>query len=579
MNYLSVYTAIAVALLLLLFIAPLALLIASNDPVACLGRALNDLALSVAITKPPLEFQHRDGLLVVVVRWPDLGPLLNSFLVPLLVSSAATLLGLTYSLIVYLYRVPRLLAMLPLLAYLPVPFVKVAALQSLLDPDIGLLNRAMRPLGLAVRVEGLAAVALYQLLTLFPFSYSIHSSYALMLPKELAESAYSLGSTPRTVAARVLMPLLRPASLTSLALTYVLSLEDLEAPLIFEGYPDVRGLLSYRAYVHFISEVYSGFSQRAIGYTLLLLTVTAAVFAASAKYLVAVYRSFGAALAKPPSVYRSRLNVGVAPALIMLFLVLATAISPTVASLAYAFVDPITLKLSPSLHLLVDPSRIRASLNTAVYTSLSLFCGLAIALPLAYWASRKRKLHRLIEAVSVAPLSIPGVAVAYSYIGLFGGFPVNPFNSPWLYLVLSYTLRRLTYVYIVLRNAISSIPQDYEETAQSLGAGPATALLTAVAPLALSTSTLGLSLVAVSIATEVSTSVTIGSLGPTQGWGSTAPLVYAIYRDITSAGVAIIGAYTIAVLVTVLVSVLAMRLALVLITRGGRSPRLRSVST
>ncbi len=134
MNYLSVYTAIAVALLLLLFIAPLALLIASNDPVACLGRALNDLALSVAITKPPLEFQHRDGLLVVVVRWPDLGPLLNSFLVPLLVSSAATLLGLTYGLIVYLYRVPRLLAMLPLLAYLPVPFVKVAALENLLDP-------------------------------------------------------------------------------------------------------------------------------------------------------------------------------------------------------------------------------------------------------------------------------------------------------------------------------------------------------------------------------------------------------------------------------------------------------------
>ena len=84
---------------------------------------------------------------------------------------------------------------------------------------------------------------------------------------------------------------------------------------------------------------------------------------------------------------------------------------------------------------------------------------------------------------------------------------------------------------------------------------------------------------AVSIATEVSTSVTIGSLGPTQGWGSTAPLVYAIYRDITSAGVAIIGAYTIAVLVTVLVSVLAMRLALALITRGGRSLRLRSVST
>ncbi len=567
MNYLNLYTALAVTFLILFFVVPVTVLIVGNNPVACLNKALSDLALSVALRRPLIELQHRDGLLVAVFRWPDLGPLLNSFLVPLFVSSTTTLLGLAYTLLIYLYRVPRLITLLPLLAYLPIPFVKAVALQSLLDPDIGLLNRAMRPFGLAVRVEGLAAVALYQILTFLPFSYSVLASYALMLPRELTESAYSLGSTPRTVAVRVLIPILRPAIFTSLALTYVLSLEDLEAPLIFESYPEVRGLISYRAYVHFISEVYSGFSQRAVGYTLLLLLVTVAIFAVSAKYLMTVYRSFGVALAKPPDVYRSRLSAWVAPALLALLIVLIAAASPTLVSLAYVLVDPITLSPSPSLHLLLDPSRVRASLNTVAYTSLSLLCGLVIALPISYHASRKRSLYRVIEAVSVLPLSVPGIAVAYSYIGLFGNLPVSPFNTPWLYLVLSYTLRRLTYVYIVLRNSISSIPQDYEETAQSLGAGPVTALLTVIAPLALSTSIPGLTLVAVAIATEVSTSITIGGLGPTQGWGSTAPLVYAIYRDITTAGVLLIGVYSIAVLVTVSASVLAIRLALTLTTR------------
>lgn len=567
MNYLNLYTALAVTFLILFFVVPVTVLIVGNNPVACLNKALSDLALSVALRRPLIELQHRDGLLVAVFRWPDLGPLLNSFLVPLFVSSTTTLLGLAYTLLIYLYRVPRLITLLPLLAYLPIPFVKAVALQSLLDPDIGLLNRAMRPFGLAVRVEGLAAVALYQILTFLPFSYSVLASYALMLPRELTESAYSLGSTPRTVAVRVLIPILRPAIFTSLALTYVLSLEDLEAPLIFESYPEVRGLISYRAYVHFISEVYSGFSQRAVGYTLLLLLVTVAIFAVSAKYLMTVYRSFGVALAKPPDVYRSRLSAWVAPALLALLIVLIAAASPTLVSLAYVLVDPITLSPSPSLHLLLDPSRVRASLNTVAYTSLSLLCGLVIALPISYHASRKRSLYRVIEAVSVLPLSVPGIAVAYSYIGLFGNLPVSPFNTPWLYLVLSYTLRRLTYVYIVLRNSISSIPQDYEETAQSLGAGPVTALLTVIAPLALSTSIPGLTLVAVAIATEVSTSITIGGLGPTQGWGSTAPLVYAIYRDITTAGVLLNGVYSIAVLVTVSASVLAIRLALTLTTR------------
>ena len=89
-------------------------------------------------------------------------------------------------------------------------------------------------------------------------------------------------------------------------------------------------------------------------------------------------------------------------------------------------------------------------------------------------------------------------------------------------------------------------------------------MLTTVAPIALLTSTYSLSLASVTIATEVSTSVTIGGLGPTQGWGSTAPLVYTIYRDVTAAGTALVGVYSVSVLVAVLASVLVVRLAVAL---------------
>jgi len=567
MNSLDLYALASIAVVLTLFVAPLVALLASYNPVNCVAVALRDLALAVPVSRSPLELAQQGGLTVVIARWPDLGPLLNSLLLPLVVASASTLVGLTYTLLVYLYRVPRLLAALPLLAYLPIPFVKVLALQSVLDPDLGLVNRVLRFFGLAVRVEGLAAVALYQALTFFPFSYSILLSYASVLPREFTEGAYSLGSAPRVVVARVLLPLLRPAIYTSLALTYVLSLEDLEAPLIFEGYPDVRGLLSYRAYVHFISEVYVGFSTRAIGYALIVLAVSLAIFTASARYLVAVYRSFGAAMIKPLGVYRSRVSPGVAPVLAILTAFLALSLLPTLLALASAVVDPLTLRVSPSLHLLLDPTRVRSTLNTVIYTALSLTLSLAVALPLAYKSSRGSRVQQAIEALAVLPLSIPGVAVAYSYVGAFGSLPLSPFNSPWLYLVVSYSLRRLPYVYVALRSTLSSIPRDYEEAAQVAGAKPLRAVVTTVVPIALLTSTYSLSLASVTIATEVSTSVTIGGLGTTQGWSSVAPLVYTIYRDVTASGTALIGAYSIAVLVAVLTLVLVVRLAVALIAK------------
>ncbi len=567
MDSLELYATASVLIVLTLFVVPLVALLASYNPVGCVATALQDLALAVPLRRGAVELVQRGGLVVAVFTWPDLGPLFNSLLLPLVVASASTLAGLTYALVVYLYRVPRSLAVLPLLAYLPIPFVKVLALQGVLDPDLGLLNRFLKLFGLAVRVEGLTAVALYQVLTFFPFSYSLILSYASMLPREFIEGAYSLGSPPRVTVARVLLPLLRPAIYTSLALTYVLSLEDLEAPLIFEGYPDVRGLLSYRAYVYFISEVYVGFSARAIGYALIVLAASLGIFAASARYLIAVYRSFGAAIVKPLGVYRSRVNLRVAPVLAMLTVFLALSLLPTLLALASAVVDPLTLRISPTTYLLLDPTRVRSTLNTVTYTVLASMLSLAVALPLAYKSSRGSRAQRAIEALAVLPLSVPGVAVAYSYVGVFGSLPLSPFNSPWLYLVISYSLRRLPYVYVALRSTLSSIPRDYEEAAQVTGAKPLRAVVTTVVPIALLTSTYSLSLASITIATEVSTSVTIGGLGPIQGWGSTTPLVYTIYRDVTAAGTTLVGVYSVAVLVAVLASVLLVRLAVALIAK------------
>ncbi len=554
MDFLKLYLALSITILILLLLTPITLLIARHSPVSAISKAFEDMFSSTSMPRSVVEVRSREGLTVITFRWPDLGSAINSFLLPLVVSITATILGVFYALLVYVYRVSRAFLVLPLLAYMPIPFVKVVAIQGLLDPDIGLLNRFLKLFGIAVRVEGLAAVALYQVLAFFPVPYILTLSNLSMLPREFVEGSYSLGATPRKTVFRVLLPLAKPAILTSLALAYILSLDDLEAPIVFEGYPDVRGLISYKAYTFFVSEVYRGFSERAIGYTLILLIVTAAIFALIAKHLATVFRSFGPALAKPLTVYRDGLGFGKAFLFSPLLLVLAVSLAPTALGLLYTVLNPVSLELSPSLSLLLEPSRIRASINSVLYTFAAASLAIVISLPLAYWGSRKRKLFRAIEVFSLLPLSVPGIVVAYAYIETFGSLAINPFNTPWLYIIASYTVRRLPYIYTAFKSSVMSIPIDYEEAGQSLGASPAKVLASIVAPLAISTSISGAVLTCISMATEVSTSITIGGLGSTQGWESLAPLTYIIYRDVTISSIMVVGVYTTLTLITIAIA-------------------------
>jgi ABC-type Fe3+ transport system permease subunit len=392
-----------------------------------------------------------------------------------------------------------------------------------------------------------------------------------MIPREFVETSYSLGGSARSTIMKILIPFLKPAILTSLSLTYVLCLEDLEAPLVFEGYPDVRGLISYRAYVYFVSEVYRSFSQKAIGYTLILLLVTILIFVAIARYLVSVYKSFGVALAKPINIYRYSLRGREVPILILVTIILIVSLTPTFTSFIYIFINPLTLKVSPSIEYLLDSTRIKSLINTVIYTLSSLLLSIFISLPISYWVSRRKKFYRLIEALAFTPLPVPGIAIAYAYIEMFRDLPINPFNNPWIYIVILYTFRRLPYIYIVMRNTISSIPLDYEESAQNLGASNTKILTSIVSPLAISTSLNGLAIASITIATEVSSSITIGGLGTTQGWNSEAPLIYTIYRDITVSSITIAGVYTIAILIAVLSSIIISRVFLHYISKKFKS--------
>ena len=570
-RFLHMYTVVAAAVVLALYAVPITYLVVFH---VGLLDALRGVLSEIASSSPTPEFrivEVRRGYSVVLVafRGLDLGIVANSVVLALFVSCTATLLGLFTALVSYLYRLPKLLVYAPIAASIPVPFVKAVAVYKLLDPSIGLVNVLLQRLGIGLRfsVEGLAAVALYQVMVFYPVVHLMVFGYLSSLPREFLEAAYMVGAGVRRASLGVLLPLARPAAVAGMAMAFILSLDDLEAPLVFEKYPAARNLLVYRAYRYFLDEVSGRYIPSGVGYAAILLALSIAVFAVSYKYIAVVYRSFGAAILGGGRRYRLRI-AGARDAVVVAFMVVAilTALVPTAVAVVYAFSNRWVGELLPELgpgalqEFLGDPSRVRAVLNSAVYSLAALGLALALSLPASYYTARRAPLSKLLDAVFTIPMVVPGIVVAYSYIALFKYMPgpLNIFSVPQLYLVVAYAIRRITYVYKALQVAVTAIPRDLEEASYVVGARDRDTLIRVVAPLAVGASTPLIVFASIHLVTEVSTSITIGALGPTMGWGSTAPVSYVVFRDITISSLLYVGAAVIEVFLSIAVTLVAL---------------------
>jgi len=561
MDKLRFWLVVSTSFLLISIFIPLAYFLLMQPGLAeQLGYAVKDFKISMRYPDYSLLKVYRSGRSVrVVITGPDLGAPLNNIFLASVVSLASTLLGVFIASAFYIYDLPRPLRILPLVSGFPIPFIKALAAQKIFDPSTGLLGAATEALlGFRLGFDGLAAVALYQIAAITPVVYSVIYGYFKSVPRELVEASYSLGGRPLRTALRVLIPYSKPAVIASAALAFVYSLDDVEAPIVFERSPAVRSLLAYRVYTFLYNEATGAFRAEASAYALILLALSAAVFALSYRYTTRILANLGP-VSWARAVYREKPGSLGLLAIAASMLILLALSAPTAAAVVFMFSDS-WIGVAPvvgarQLIYAVTDTRIRSALNSAAYAALALLVSTLAALPAAYVSARKSKLGAALDAAMIAPLAVPGVVLAYSYVRLFSAAPgpLRIYSSPWLYLVAAYTSRRMPYVYAALKAAFTAVPREFEEAAQTLGAKPVRSLVNAVAPQAIRASEKSLAYAALLMATEVSTSISVGALGTTTGWLSTAPIAYTIYRDVTISSYLYAGASTAITLITALI--------------------------
>ena len=362
------------------------------------------------------------------------------------------------------------------------PFVSAVGMKMLFA-RAGALSTLMMNLGLA---EGpvdwlgrfpLLGIILLETLHLFPILFLNLVAALANIDPSLEESAQNLGASPARVFRRVTLPLAMPGLFAGMVLVFIWSFTELGTPLVF----GVRRVLPVAIYDR-VAEI--GVNPAGYAQVALVLVISAVGFWIS-KQILARQRSV-ATLGRL-SVGRREIPLSRTGAWVAGLLtggVLLAAVLPHISVVLLSVSHRWFLTVLPQGFTLEFFGRALNSemTRTALVNSLSLsLCAtvldVVIGFGIAWLCVRKRIWGSdWLDALAMLPLAVPGLVIAFGYMGCFSGaFPntlLDPRFNPMILLSVSYAIRRLPYMVRAAHAGLEQVSSSYEEAAANLGATP-----------------------------------------------------------------------------------------------------------
>lgn len=343
----------------------------------------------------------------------------------------------------------------------------------------------------------LLTIMVVEALSLYPILFLNVSAALANLDPAMEQAAANLGAGRWTRFRRITLPLLRPGLFAGGTIVLIWSFTELGTPLMFDFYKVTSVQVFQR-----LSQV----EGSPIPYAL----VVVMLLGSTLLYLIGktlLGRSIGAATTKasvqatprPLTGLRGWLAGGAFAAVIGMALlphigVILTSFSGVGAWYQSALPTVFTAQhyINGLGHELTIPSIQNSILFALSSTSIDVVIGLLIA-----WLIVRSDLpgRGLLDSLSMLPLAVPGLVLAFGYLAISLQFQAwfkdspslrNLFDvnrNPTLLLILAYAMRRLPYV---VRSAVAGLqqtPRDLELAARNLGASPLYTLRRITVPL------------------------------------------------------------------------------------------------
>jgi len=408
--------------------------------------------------------------------------MLNSFAIAVVTTAMVFLIAMPLAIAYDKFEFPgkklsNILIMLPMI--LP-PFVGALGFQHILG-NYGVFNTILVAAGLPA-FDWLGghgrfwSVCLIEALHLYPILYlNLVTAFANIDPS-MGEAGMNMGASRWRRFRRITLPLLKPGMLAGGSIVLIWSFTELGTPLMF-GYNRVTTV-----------QIFNGITEletNPLPYSLVLimLVISAGLymlsrFAFGGSAAVSVTKGgMGSSAITIPG-WKKYLPLA------LLLGITFCATMPHVALILTAFskdwygtIVPHAYSMMHFENALSDKMVVPSILNSLTYSGIAMLfavvAGFMTALLVVRWKIRGAILF---DMLSMLPLAVPGIIMAFGYLSLSVRFEwareiMNPITNPTLLLAAAYAVRRLPYVVRAAAAGLEQTPVELEEAAKNLGAG------------------------------------------------------------------------------------------------------------
>jgi iron(III) transport system permease protein len=359
----------------------------------------------------------------------------------------------------------------------------------------GMLNALLLKLGVIDSAHLIDWIGNYKLIgmclmnaiSLYPILYLNLVATLANIDPSLDEAAACVGCHGIKRFFKITFPLMRPGIFAGVTLVFIWAFTELGVPLIF----DYNRVVSVQIY-NGLKEMVDNQMPFALVSIVLLLSL---IFYTSGKLLMG--RQNYAMMAKASHVVSAR-RVGFLKKFCCCALfggVTFLALMPHVAVILTSFAGDWYNSILPNVWTfdnyrssLSHPLTIPSIQNSVIYSGLATFVTIFFGIAIAFVVVRsKLKLRWMLDSMTMLPLAVPGLVIAFGYLAMSQKGKVfsflNPVANPTALLVIAYAVRKLPFI---VRSAVSGLQQmsySYEEAAQCLGCSPIKSAIKITLPL------------------------------------------------------------------------------------------------
>ena len=408
----------------------------------------------------------------------------------------AVAIGLSFAWVVVRTNTPckALIASAGMLPLFVPPLVAGVAWSILGSPKTGLLNLILNKMGIPWRFDLYTMPGMIFVFGIYyaPYVYMFTAAALRNMDPALEEAAEISGASATRTMATVTFPLIMPAILSGMLLSFIVMLGIYGIPAVLGAPANISVLTTY---IFALTAWSPPKYNTAAAVAVILMIVTGLLVFLQQK--VVAGRSYTTVAGKA---FRPRsLNLGpwrfMTLGLAIVYLIVVV-ILPSIALFIAAFRKFLFIRDIPALFetkqygwqhfikMFDNPLTITSIINSMKVGVITAVVGGLLSFAIGYTVVRARVPgKRIIDVITTIPVAIPGLVIGVAYLWAWIGLPGGLYGTLWI-LALAFVARFIPDTVKALSTSLMQIHKELEEAAWICGRGTLSTIASVVLPLA-----------------------------------------------------------------------------------------------